>query len=177
MDILTDNLGFKYYLEKPKGFKQCISPVEFYCLKERKKKFSDDNIEMVEGQYLAFSPKTRKYYIRDIKPYTNPYALENLIKEGRIWIQYSPETRTKISVYFTSLGLNYKAFVRYNELLLEMEDLENSPVRYEGGFKSNIQRIKGEINYLLKHAQTTKHYRRDGEKADQATEQGEQKQV
>lgn len=155
MTILTDSLGFKYYKDKPKEFHLVTSPTEFLCLKDGKRKFCKDNVEVVCGEYLVFSPHSGNYYVRTIHPDSSPLTqsvLMQMIADRRISIQYSPETRTKISTHFNASGLTYTAFVRVNELLLELDELE-ATIKYDEGYKSHVQRVKKEIEYLTKNNQ------------------------
>lgn len=158
---LKTDLGIEYYLIKPHTFKVCVSPTEFFCLKPNKRKFVKDNIAVVKGEYLVYSPHTSRYYYRVVHDYTNPYeqsSLMSLINQRRVYIQYSPESRTNISAHYKQLGLKYGAFVRHNELTLELEEWENNH-RYEKGFNSHVRRITQELLKLKNHAQASSNHR------------------
>lgn len=153
MEALQDNLGFFYYKEKPQGFSLCISPTEFFCLKPNKRKFIKDNIMVVSGNYLVYSKHSDRYYLRTIHEYTDPYKqslLMQYIDDRRLYLQYAPESRTNISAHYTQLNLKYGAFVRHNELTLELEAIEKD-MKFDEGVKSQVKRIQIELNNLLKH--------------------------
>lgn len=143
MMMKTDDLGFAYYELPPKGFVLVTSPSEFFTLKQGKRKWIKDNIELVTGEILVYSAHLGRYYLRTIKEYHNPYemvTLMNMIKSGRVHIKYSPETVAKIKAQFLNTDMTYNSMVMSNELSIELEALGTKNM--DDGIKSRRRAVE-----------------------------------
>jgi hypothetical protein len=152
--LLKDDLGFEYYETKPKEFKMVTSPSEFLCLKPNKRKFTEENTEVVVGsEYVVYSPHSGRYYLRRVHEYSNPFsqsALLGVIRKGRVFIKYTPEIRKQINVQYQREKVHYSSLVIINELIYEL-DFHEKWGKFRDDRYSNRARIEGDIERLSKN--------------------------
>ena len=148
MDIKKDNLGFEYYESPPRGYVIVTSPAELFVLKQGKRKFIKDNVEVACGStLLVFSEYTGRYYIRKVHDATNPYeqtTLMSLVKQRKLHILYDLDNKAKISQQFNQCGLQYYSMVKHNELTYEFDELVLTQ-KYNPGFESKKRMIEQEL--------------------------------
>lgn len=144
MEKMIDELGFAYYELPPQGFLLVTSPSEFFTLKQGKRKWIKDNIEVVVGsEMLVYSEHMGRYYIREVKDYHNPYEFENLMKmirKGRVHIKYSQECANKIKAQFMSTDLTYNSMVMVNEFNYDLEQIGTRNM--DDGIKSRRRAVE-----------------------------------
>ena len=159
MELLYDDLGFAYYEAIPDGYNIVISPSEFFCLKQGKRKFIMENIDVVDGcSMVVYSPHSGRYYLRTIHPYTSPYeqsALMEIIRKKRVFIKYTPEIRAEINKQYQREKIHYASLVVINELTIEL-DYHAKWGKFRDDRYSNRARIELDIERLSKNKIKTK---------------------
>lgn len=150
----TDFLGLSYYDTLPKGAMKVSYLSEFFTLKQGKRKFVRDNIDLVIGSELLIESNTKsKYWVRIIKEWHNPLtssSIASYLERRLLYIIYSKEVKEKLTAQFNNQPLTYNSWVRINDLTLDMELLETQD-RFSEGVISKKKRIEDEINMLSKN--------------------------
>jgi len=122
-----DSLGFLYAESLPESAFKCRSVLEFYRLKPKKKKHSKDNVEINSGcMYLIKATRSERYYIRNISEVSDPYLLEDRIKEGKIWLLYTEDVAEAIRKSVESSGLGYSKYLSRAEAYMNEERVEKT---------------------------------------------------
>jgi len=154
METKHDDLGFEYYESIPKGYVLVTSPSEFLCLKQGKRKFTEENTEVVsESTMVVYSPHSGRYYIRKVHPWSDPFkqsALMDIINKRRVHILYGDEARKRIAAQYKREGIHYASLVLINEWVYEL-DYHERWGKFRADKFSNKERILKDIERLSKN--------------------------
>ena len=123
--LLYDEVGFPYVNTLPDNAFKCRHWLEFYRLKERKRRHSRDNIELNVGSfYLIKATRSNVWYVRDIIEFTDPKNLLNEITQGKIYLLYTEDIAESIRKDVERSGLSYAKFLQRAEAAMREEDVD-----------------------------------------------------
>jgi len=146
-----DEVGFPYVDVMPENAFKCRHWLEFYRLKERKRKHTLDNIEINEGCfYLIKATRSERWYVREITQFTEPQSLTDKIREENIFLLYTEEIAESIRSDVESSGLSYHKFLVRAEAAM-MEEVVKRESYYDTGKVTNLSIQRDKINQIKKY--------------------------
>lgn len=146
-----DEVGFPYVDVPPDNSFKCRHWLEFYRLKERKRKHTLDNIEINDGCfYLIKATRSERWYVREITQFTDPQSLTDKIREGGILLLYTEEIAESIREDVEGSGLSYYKFLERADASMK-EEMVKRDNYYDTGKVTNLGMQKDKINQIKKY--------------------------